>query len=95
MADNYLEKKMEQYRGGSAATAKPKGSLASLVLKNRSTRGYDSTFKVRKDQLYRIVAVNTKLASKRRERCCRISLWGLAWRSFHCPCPDVNRMPLS
>ena len=74
MADNYLEKKMEQYRGGSAATAKPKGSLASLVLKNRSTRGYDSTFKVRKDQLYRIVAVNTKLASARNRQLLRFRL---------------------
>ena len=74
MADNYLEKKMEQYRSCSATTAKPKGSLSSLLLKNRSTRGYDSTFKVRKDQLHRIVAVNTKLASARNRQLLRFRL---------------------
>lgn len=74
MADNYLEKKMEQYRGGSATVAKLKNSLAGLLLKNRSTRGYDSTFKVRKDQLQRIVAVNTKLASARNRQLLRFKL---------------------
>ena len=74
MADNYLEKKMEQYRGGSATVAKQKSSLLTLLLKNRSTRGYDSAFKVRKDQLKRIVAVNTKLASARNRQLLRFRL---------------------
>lgn len=74
MADNYLEKKMEQYRGGSAAAIKQKNSLSALLMKNRSTRGYDSTFKVRKDQLQRIVAVNTKLASARNRQLLRFRL---------------------
>ena len=74
MADNYLEKKMEQYRGGSATTAKQKNPLSALLMKNRSTRGYDSTFKVRKDQLHKIVAVNTKLASARNRQLLRFRL---------------------
>lgn len=74
MADNYLEKKMEQYRGGSATATKQKNSLSALLMKNRSTRGYDSTFKVRKDQLQRIVAVNTKLASARNRQLLRFRL---------------------
>ena len=66
MADNYLEKKMEQHAaGGAAVSGKPKNSLANLLAKNRSTRSYDSSFFVRKDQLHRIIAVNNKIASAR------------------------------
>ena len=66
MADNYLEKKMEQHRAQvSGGNKKAKVSLVSLLEKNRSTRGYDSSFVVREDQLRRIVAVNTKVASAR------------------------------
>ena len=66
MADNYLEKKMEQHASCSAAVSnKPKNSLVNLLTKNRSTRGYDSSFVVRKDQLHRIIAVNNKIASAR------------------------------
>lgn len=64
MADNYLEKRMEQYRSGAPA-AKHREGLAGLLAKNRSTRGYDSSFVVRKDQLRRIVSVNTLVASAR------------------------------
>ena len=71
MADNFLEKKMEQYRGATAAVAKQKNSLSALFLKNRSTRSYDASFKVRKDQLRRVVAVNTKLASARNRQLLR------------------------
>ena len=66
MADNYLEKKMEQHASAAAAGAgKAKSSVQSLLLKNRSTRGYDASFVVRKDQLHRIIAVNNKIASAR------------------------------
>lgn len=66
MADNYLEKKMEQHRAlVPGDTKKAKVSFVSLLEKNRSTRGYDSSFVVREDQLRRIVAVNTKVASAR------------------------------
>ena len=66
MADNYLEKRMEQHASAAAAGAgKAKSSVQSLLLKNRSTRGYDASFVVRKDQLHRIIAVNNKIASAR------------------------------
>lgn len=66
MADNYLEKRMEQHRAVAGAVAqKPKHTLYSLIEKNRSTRGYNSSYLVREDQLRRIVAVNCKVASAR------------------------------
>ena len=75
MADNYLEKKMEEHRAGRVATGvKPKGNLATLLAKNRSTRGYDSSFIVREDQLRRIVSVNSKIASARNRQPLRFRL---------------------
>lgn len=75
MADNYLEKKMEQHRAAVAGdTKKAKVSLVSLLEKNRSTRGYDSSFVVRDDQLRRIVAVNTRIASARNRQVLRFRL---------------------
>lgn len=75
MADNYLEKRMEQYRSNSAAssTAKKEG-LAALLVKNRSTRGYDALYVVRPDQLRRIVAVNNKVPSARNRQPLRFRL---------------------
>lgn len=68
MADNYLEKRMDDMRN--APQAKPhKRSTASvlegLMARNRSHRGYDNSFVVRADQLERIVAVNSLLPSAR------------------------------
>ncbi len=64
MADNYLERKMEEYRARPAsARRKPAVNLEKLLLKNRSFRGYDSRFLVREDQLRRIIAVNTRIPS--------------------------------
>jgi nitroreductase len=75
MADNYLEKKMEQHRAATGAQAgKSRNSLATLLERNRSTRGYDSSFIVRPDQLRRIVAVNTKVASARNRQVLRFRL---------------------
>lgn len=75
MADNYLEKKMEQHRAATGAQAgKSRNSLATLFERNRSTRGYDSSFIVRPDQLRRIVAVNTKVASARNRQVLRFRL---------------------
>ena len=76
MADNYLEKKMEQFRSttGISPAKGNKGSLSALLLKNRSTRGFDSSFKVRKDQLRRIVSVNNKVASARNRQLLRFCL---------------------
>ena len=75
MADNYLEKKMEQHRASVGSTvSKSKNSLAALLEKNRSTRGYDNSFIVRSDQLRRIVAVNTKIASARNRQVLRFRM---------------------
>ena len=76
MADNFLEKRMEQYRSRSSSLqcAKTKEGLATLLVKNRSTRGYDASYRVRIDQLRRIVAVNTKLASARNRQPLRFRL---------------------
>ena len=75
MADNYLEKRMEQYRSHSAASSSAKKEgLASLLIKNRSTRGYDASYIVRADQLRRIVGVNNKLASARNRQPLRFRL---------------------
>ena len=75
MADNYLEKKMEQHRAATGVqTVKSRNSLTSLLERNRSTRGYDNAFKVRLDQLRRIVAVNGKLASARNRQVLRFRL---------------------
>ena len=73
MADNYLEKRMEQYRSksGSSSSLKSKDGLVSLLAKNRSTRGYDNSYLVRADQLRRIVGVNCKLASARNRQVLR------------------------
>ena len=76
MADNFLEKRMEQYRSRSSSlqNTKTKEGLAALLVKNRSTRGYDASYRVRVDQLRRIVAVNTKLASARNRQPLRFRL---------------------
>ncbi len=76
MADNYLEKRMEQYRSRLIATSssKSKDGLGALLVKNRSTRGYDASYTVRADQLYRIVSVNSKIASARNRQPLRFRL---------------------
>ena len=56
MADNYLGRKMEEYEAQKCASVRTRRvSLSSLLTKNRSTRGFDCTFKVRKDQLVSLV----------------------------------------
>lgn len=68
MADNYLGNKMEEYMERKAAGSpvrKPQATLARLLLKNRSHRGFDSSFRVREDQLRRIIEVNRRTPSAR------------------------------
>lgn len=56
MADNYLGRKMEEYEAQKCASVRTRRvSLVSLLAKNRSTRGFDNSFKVRKDQLISLV----------------------------------------
>ena len=72
MADNYLEKRLEAYKVQSAVPKrKQQPNLAQLLKKNRSYRGYDSSFIVRSDQLLRIIDVNTKIASARNQQVLR------------------------
>ncbi len=64
MADNYLERRMEAYREQAAHPAPKRApSLERLLLRNRSCRGYDASFRVREEQLRRIIAVNTRIPS--------------------------------
>lgn len=70
MADNYLEKKMEDYRAAQPAK-KRAATLRRLLQHNRSYRGYDASFKVREDQLHRIVEVATLCPSARNQQVLR------------------------
>ena len=74
MADDYIGRKMEEYRARNAGsrTARPQQpGLKRLLEKNRSCRGYDTHFIVREDQLRRIIGVNTKLPSARNQQVLR------------------------
>ena len=70
MADNYLEKRMEDYRNQQPAK-KRVATLQRLLKANRSYRGYDSSFKVRPDQLRRIIEVATLCPSARNQQVLR------------------------
>ena len=70
MADNYLEKKMEDYRAAQPAK-KRTATLRRLLQHNRSYRGYDAAFKVREDQLHRIIEVATLCPSARNQQVLR------------------------
>ena len=64
MADNYLEKKFEEfYSGRKPAVKHPGVSLDALLTRTRSCRGYDKSYKVHRLQLERIAGVCTKVAS--------------------------------
>ena len=73
MADNYLEKKIEEHkaRATSSGTPRKQSTLNTLLAKNRSCRGYDSSFIVRDDQLRSIVDVNTRIPSARNAQALR------------------------
>ena len=76
MADNYLDKKLEDYKSRSVAgvSRKQATTLTSLLIKNRSCRGYDSSFIVRDDQLRSIVEVNTRIPSARNAQVLRFRM---------------------
>lgn len=63
MADNYLENKFEEFERSKAKTRFKAASLDSLLLKNRSTRGYSKERVPSTEELEEIVAVNTRIAS--------------------------------
>lgn len=70
MADNYLEKRMEDYRN-QAPRARKVATLNKLLRRNRSYRGYDGSFDVRADQLRRIIETATLCPSARNQQVLR------------------------
>ena len=70
MADNYLEKRMEDYKE-QQPRAKRVQSLQRLLKHNRSYRGYDVSFRVREDQLRKIIEVATLCPSARNQQVLR------------------------
>ena len=70
MADNYLEKRMEDYRN-QAPTTRRVASLGRLLQRNRSYRGYDNKFVVRPDQLRTIIETATLCPSARNQQVLR------------------------
>ena len=75
MADGYLEKRYEEVFGkGAKKTVVKHTSVETLMEKNRSYRGYDQSFEVKRDMLERIVAVNTKIASAKNQQVLRFKL---------------------
>ena len=73
MADNYLERKMDEY-SSLPQKRKKTHELFSLLRKNRSYRGYDKKFIVRRDQLERIISVNELLPSARNQQVLRFRI---------------------
>ena len=75
MADNYLGRKMEEYEAQKCASVRTRRvSLQSLLAKNRSTRGFDTSFKVRKDQLMSLVEAARLAPSARNQQVLRYRL---------------------
>ena len=75
MADNYLGRKMEEYEAQKCASVRTRRvSLVSLLAKNRSTRGFDTSFKVRKDQLVSLVEAARLAPSARNQQALRYRL---------------------
>lgn len=79
MADNYLEKKFEEFHSGKGQGTRHKVvqsnmSLNSLLLKNRSYRGYDPGRIVTEEELRQIVEVCTKVPSGKNQQVLRFKL---------------------
>lgn len=79
MADNYLEKKFEEFNSNKSCNLKSKKvsnklCIDSLLLKNRSSRGYDSSYIVSKEELKDIISVNTKIPSAKNQQVLRFKI---------------------
>lgn len=73
MADGYLEKRFDEMKDNKKTIVKHK-SIDSLVKKNRSYRGYDKSFVVKRAMLERIVAVTAKAPSAKNKQVLRYRL---------------------
>ena len=79
MADNYLEKKFDEFFGPGAShkkviIKKNNQSIDNLLLKNRSYRGYNNSYIVSEQELMDIVSVNTRIPSGMNQQCLRFKL---------------------
>ena len=75
MADNYLERREEALRSaGRVVLRRNTPSLDTLLLRNRSHRGFDPSYVVALRQVETIVSVNTKLASGKNAQTFRFKL---------------------
>lgn len=75
MADNYLEKRYEETLGSGKIKVKKIGhTIDELFLKNRSTRGYKTAYKVSLGELERIAGVCTRIPSARNQQVLRFRL---------------------
>ncbi len=74
MADGYLEKRMEEFSSNTKKTTVKHQSLDTLLEKNRSHRGYNKDYVVKRDMLERIVNVNTKVATGKNQQVLRFKL---------------------
>ena len=109
MADNYLEKKFEEFHSGKGVASKHKTSsgnvsLNSLLLKNRSHRGYDSSRQVLVEELKQLAEVCTKIPSAKNQQVLRFKLvagedaprlqqytkWGGALPELNLPFPGTE-----
>ena len=70
MADNYLEKRMEDFRNQTPVRRRV-ATLGRLLLRNRSYRGYDNKFVVRDDQLRSIIETAMLCPSARNQQVLR------------------------
>ena len=75
MADGYREKRYDEVFGkGAKKTVVKHTSVETLMERNRSYRGYQKDFVVKRDMLERIVVVNTKIASAKNQQVLRFKL---------------------
>ena len=74
MADNYLENRYNEVFGAKKTIKKVGQTLDSMLLKNRSTRGYDPDVIISEDVLKKIINVNTKVASARNQQVLRFKM---------------------
>ena len=75
MADNYLEKRYEEVFGTGRTRVKRVGhTLDELLTRNRSCRGYNKNYVVKRDELERIVGVCNKIPSARNQQVLRFRL---------------------
>lgn len=75
MADNYIERREEELRtSGRTVLRRNTPSLDTLLLKNRSHRGFDKSYVVAMRQLETIVSVNNKIPSSKNGQFFRFKL---------------------